>query len=91
MATAIREEVRELAYRESDGLEVVLLWRTGDNRLTVSVWDAKTGDAFELPVEPREKALDVFHHPYPYAASRGIAYTTRPRAGEAIHVLALDR
>ena len=28
------------------------------------------GDSFELAVEPHE-ALEVFHHPYAYAALRG--------------------
>jgi hypothetical protein len=34
----------------------------------VAVTDAKTGEAFALPVRDGERALDVFHHPYVYAA-----------------------
>lgn len=37
--------------------------------MTVAVTDTKTGDAFELPVREGERALDVFHHPYAYAAA----------------------
>jgi hypothetical protein len=34
----------------------------------VAVNDTKTGDAFELPVRDGDRALDVFRHPYAYAA-----------------------
>lgn len=61
--------LRELAHRTSDGLEVSLLWRRRDNRVSVSVYDSKTGEGFELPVEDH-KPLEVFHHPYAYAAFR---------------------
>jgi hypothetical protein len=66
---------RELAHRESDGIEVSLLWRPLDNRLTVAVADGRTGDAFELTARP-ENALDAFHHPFAYAALGGIARRT---------------
>jgi hypothetical protein len=36
--------------------------------VTVAVTDTKTGEAFELPVLEGERALEVFHHPYAYAA-----------------------
>jgi hypothetical protein len=36
------------------------------------VSDTKSGEAFELAVEQGERALDVFQHPYAYAATRGI-------------------
>jgi hypothetical protein len=34
----------------------------------VAVTDTKTGEAFELPVREGERALEVFYHPYAYAA-----------------------
>jgi hypothetical protein len=34
----------------------------------VAVTDTKSGEAFELPLRDGERALDVFHHPYAYAA-----------------------
>jgi hypothetical protein len=60
----------ELANRQNDGLSVALLWSRAENTLTVTVSDDRTGERFELDASP-EKALDVFHHPYAYAASRG--------------------
>jgi hypothetical protein len=59
---------RELDRRTGDGIEVRLLWSQNDGRVTVAVTDTKTGEAFELPVRDGERALEVFHHPYAYAA-----------------------
>jgi len=59
---------RELDRRTSDGIEVRLLWCQNDGQVTVSVTDAKTGEAFELLVREGERALEVFHHPFAYAA-----------------------
>ena len=61
----------ELAYRENDGLEVSLLWSKSCRRLTVVVSDWRAAHSFELTAHP-ENALDVFHHPYAYAALQGI-------------------
>jgi hypothetical protein len=58
---------RELATRESDGINVVLLWHPDENALTVSVEDSRIGDRFRLAVAP-DRALDAFYHPYAYAA-----------------------
>ncbi len=60
---------RELDSRSSDGIHVRLLWYPHDARISVAVHDTKTGDAFELPVPDATRALDVFHHPYAYAAA----------------------
>lgn len=62
------ETVRELDTRQGNGLEVILLWHSGTDRLTVSVKEA-AGDGFELKVDPAH-ALDAFRHPYAYAAGR---------------------
>jgi hypothetical protein len=64
---------RELDSRSSDGTNVRLLWYPSQDRVSVAVTDTKTGDEFELPVRYAEDALDVFHHPYAYAAWRGVA------------------
>jgi hypothetical protein len=61
----------ELALRTGDGVAVSLLWRREDNRLKVAVLDTSTGEEFELDAHP-ENALDVFHHPFAYAAFRGL-------------------
>jgi hypothetical protein len=60
-------QTRELAAREGDGIQVTLLWRPGDNALTVSVEDTRVGHGFQLAVAP-DHALDAFYHPYAYAA-----------------------
>lgn len=57
---------RELAYRESDGIQVTLLWHEQDDRLAVVVLDASTGTALEVEAG-RENALEVFNHPFAYA------------------------
>ena len=58
---------RELDSRSADGLEVTLLWSKPTNALTVAVNDTRTGEAFTLRADAAN-ALDVFHHPYAYAA-----------------------
>ena len=77
---------RELDFRSNDGLEVALLWEPAANRLKVSVRDTKGGDDFEVEVSATE-ALDAFHHPYAYAASRGIHFLAgTPVPTEAVPV-----
>ena len=58
---------QELDHRASNGLEVSLLWSRVTNALTVAVEDSRSGVSFEVPA-PADKALDVFEHPYAYAA-----------------------
>ena len=72
--TTTHNTSRELAFRETDGLEVQLLWDERSNVARVAVLDSKTGDAFEIVLGDRDNALDVFHHPYAYAAHRGVDY-----------------
>ena len=62
--------VHELDHRANDGIHVTMSWDSVTDRVTVSVADAKTDDAFEVVVAPGERALDVFHHPYAYRAVR---------------------
>ena len=64
--------LRELDHRTSDGIDVRLLWDQHEDRVLVSVSDAKTGETFTVPVAPSQRAYDVFHHPFAYApASSG--------------------
>lgn len=65
---ALPTATRELDSRCSDGIEVRLLWREPDGQILVAVHDRKTGELFELLVRDGDRALDVFHHPYAYAA-----------------------
>jgi hypothetical protein len=57
----------ELHHRSADGIEVSLLWSRVTNALTVAVEDSRSGISFEVAA-PADKALDVFEHPYAYAA-----------------------
>jgi hypothetical protein len=66
---------RELAYRESDGLEVTLLWNQCEDELVVHVADSRTGTAFAVEAAS-DRALDVFNHPFSYAASRNAPSTS---------------
>lgn len=58
---------RELAHRRSCGIDVRLIWDPAGDDLTVEVRD---GDAAALVVAVGERSpLDVFQHPYAYAAA----------------------
>ena len=72
----------ELDHRSNDRIDVWLLWCERDNRVLVAVADEKTGERFEVEVREGEQALDVFNHPYAYAAWRGI--DTRSEIPEAM-------
>jgi len=75
----MHDTIRELDHRRSDRIDVRLLWREADNKVLVSVADEKTGDQFTIEVRDGERPLDVFHHPYAYAAWHGIEITSAPR------------
>jgi hypothetical protein len=68
----------ELAVRDQNGVAVTLFWLRGTNVTVVSVLDKRNGEGFELVLESADQPLDVFHHPYAYAAARGLA-TARTR------------
>ena len=74
----------ELAHRESGSTRIALLWSKEDATLTVSVVGSSPDDSFELEAA-EATALDVFYHPYAYAALREAApdppeQVERPRA-----------
>jgi hypothetical protein len=71
-ALALTSPRTELAVRESDGVSVALYWTRGTNILAVTVVDTGSGTAFELVLTENEPPLDVFYHPYAYAATRGL-------------------
>jgi hypothetical protein len=68
---------RELDSRSCNGIHVRLLWHPRDGHVSVAVNDTKGGETFELTVCDDDRAFDVFHHPYAYAALR------RERSGAA--------
>ena len=74
MTTTTTETIssfEELDYRESDGIQVSLLWSRATNHLSVLVFDTKTGEQVELRVEARE-ALDAFRHPFAYTETHTV-------------------
>jgi len=83
MTDILQVELEELAQRESDGICVLLLWDRRRDTLSVLVRDERRGEAFALEVEEGENALDLFYHPFAYAAFRGLEYGL-PLADEAL-------
>ena len=79
----LSEKPVELDARAGDGLDVRLFWHATSGRVTVSLFDTSTEQAFELDVEP-DQALDAFRHPFAYAASRGVPYETPLRPHEEV-------
>lgn len=60
--------LHELAHRAANGVDVSLLWYSDEDRVSVLVVDTRTGASFEVAAA-RDKALDVFYHPYAYATA----------------------
>jgi hypothetical protein len=85
MATTTARVV-ELALREADGLRVALLWHPHEGFASVLVVDSRTGEAFELALSGTDNALDVFHHPFAYAAQRG--FESQSSASDALPIAA---
>jgi hypothetical protein len=60
---------RELDHRESDGIQVSLVWSPDTGDVWITVLDAKTGESFHIEVDPAH-ALDAFRHPFAYLPAR---------------------
>ena len=82
MSFQLPTAMRELHSRVNDGLHVRLLWAEDDGQLAVSVSDIRTGRDFVLEVRQGEDAMEVFHHPYAYAAWHGVDTGTFSRFSE---------
>jgi hypothetical protein len=78
MTTIDVPERRELANRSNDGIDVSLFWSKASNRVTISVYHARSATALEFEVDGAD-ALDAFNHPYAYAATGGAHHITMPR------------
>jgi hypothetical protein len=70
MSTITTKGICELSSRSGNGIDVALLWQQCDNTATVVVVDHRAGEEYVLDVQENDNALDMFHHPYAYAASR---------------------
>jgi dihydrofolate reductase len=69
MYTTPDPTIRELDHRVNDGIDARLLWNSRTNRVSIAVEDERTGEFFELDVDPGD-ALFAFYHPYAYARRR---------------------
>jgi hypothetical protein len=74
MTATSTTQMRELDHRQSDGIDVRLLWSQGDNKVHVAVSDRKTGESFVVEVREGESAAQIFQHPFAYA-DRGVPAT----------------
>jgi len=88
MTVQIPTSMRELHSRVSEGVHIRLLWCEGDGRLAVAVTDTRSCEAFSIELRDGEDALDVFHHPFAYAAWHGIETSARPPIDEPTEPLA---
>jgi hypothetical protein len=75
----IDTEPIELDSRTQDGVEVSLLWQPETDVVLVEVRDWRVGQSFQLVVDA-EEALDVFRHPFAYAAFRGVWHSSEEAA-----------
>jgi hypothetical protein len=64
------EPVTDLDFRAANGVQITLLWDRACGRVWIAVRDEASDHEFEVEVLEGENALDVFRHPYAYAASR---------------------
>jgi hypothetical protein len=64
--------VRELDCRWTSGIQVRLLWSQADARVSVAVVDARSHESFRIDVPDGERPLDVFYHPFAYAAHQRV-------------------
>jgi hypothetical protein len=61
----------ELDTRTSNGITVTLFWSRATGSVSLVVVDNAAGESFDLEIDPAD-ARDAFHHPYAYAAYRGV-------------------
>jgi hypothetical protein len=74
MVEAHRRWPVELASRESNGITVQMLWSRSTNLVTIAVADVRNNEYFELILDERDRAMDVYNHPFAHAAARGIEF-----------------
>ena len=72
------DDWQELASRDGDGLEIALLWSKAADRVKVTVADSRLDESFELDIAGAD-ALAAFHHPFAYAANRGLGFADERR------------
>jgi len=75
-------DLKELAYRNQDGVEVTLLWEPRSDGISVEVIDHLDGSEFRVPVAGH-LASDAFHHPYAFAQELRASRARLVEAGDA--------
>lgn len=76
--------IRELDHRCTDGVQVRLLWSRENERVWVSVLDTRSSRTFDVEVRRGERPLDVFNHPFAYAAHHGVRTAAREQPVTAV-------
>lgn len=66
--TDVLSSIQELATRTADGIHIRLLWSNVERKAWVSVIDVRRDQTMSVPVRENQNALDVFRHPFAYAA-----------------------
>ncbi len=79
IASELGDGIRELCSRSCNGIDIALIWHRCNNTAMVVVVNHRNGERFLLEVDESENALDMYHHPYAYAAYRQI-----PRESQAL-------
>jgi hypothetical protein len=89
VASSHRESTdwKDLASRESGGLEISLLWCAPTGQTKVTVNDRRSGEEFELPVKGGD-ALAAFYHPFAFMARPSVPAVEQQRDS---HDLQLQR
>jgi hypothetical protein len=71
-------EFEELHDRTSNGIHVRLLMRAVEPpEFRVDVNDFNKGESFSVPVRDGQRPMEVFTHPFVYAASRAVEASTQ--------------
>lgn len=84
MAETQTIEFEELHDRTNDGMRVSLLMRAVEPpEFRVDVDDFKRGENFSVPVMEGQRPMEVFTHPFAYAASRAVEATSQSVLQEA--------
>jgi hypothetical protein len=73
MSLLHRNDWRELAVREGDGLEISLYWSKSADLVKVCVLDRRREKSFDIHVSGPD-AVGAFYHPFAYAAGRGLLF-----------------
>jgi hypothetical protein len=72
VTTRLAAGISELSSRSANGIDVALLWQHRDNTAVVVVVDQRSGESLVLDVGEDDNALDIFNHPYAFAAQRRV-------------------